>query len=165
MSNLQEILSKESENTHSIYLYREGVFYKAYEHSAYLFVKNVKPFMIKKRFVKYVNRDVVSIGFPTNSLHNYFEKDKIQEDERMAAVVLDVSIDSSVFLEWRKNIELTQETEKRHKEPSAASVSPSSLLHSSVNENSVIMRIRTFPMETKTPLDCMMFLSELKKML
>lgn len=88
MSNLQEILSNESENTHSIYLYREGVFYKAYERSAYLFVKNVKPFMVKKRFVKSVNQEVVSIGFPTNSLHNYFEKDKIQANENTAEVVL-----------------------------------------------------------------------------
>lgn len=88
MSNLKEILHKESENTHTLHFYREGVFFKAYEHSAYLFVKYVKPFMVKKRFVKSVNQEVVSIGFPTNSLHNYFEKDKIQEDERMAAVAL-----------------------------------------------------------------------------
>lgn len=164
MSNLQEILSKESENTHTIYFYREGVFYKAYEHSAYLFVNHVKPFMVKKRFVKCVNQEVVSIGFPTNSLLNYFDKDKIREDERTASVVLDVSVAPSVFLEWRNGIELCRDTEKRHKEPFAAT-SPLSSPHSSGDENSVITRIRTFPMEAKTPLDCMLFLSELKKML
>lgn len=70
MANLQEILRIESENSDKIHFYREGVFYKAYEQSAYLFVTHVKPFMVKKQFVKSVNREVVSIGFPTNSIHN-----------------------------------------------------------------------------------------------
>lgn len=59
MSNLVEVLSKEQDNTHTIYFYREGVFYKAYEQSAYLFVHHVKPFQVKKRFVKSVKREVV----------------------------------------------------------------------------------------------------------
>ena len=142
------------------------MFYKAYEKSAYLFVKHIKPFLLKKRFVKSVNQEVVSIGFPTNSLQSYFEKDKIQEKEGMAEVMLNVSVDSIVFDEWRKNIELTPERTKGQKDTSTPSVSLTSGSGTIIeNENSVIMRIRTFPMESKTPLDCMMFLSELKKML
>ena len=78
MSNLQEILALEQENQSSIYFYREGVFYKAYEQSAYLFVKYVRPFQVKKRHVKSVKQDVVFVGFPTNSLPNYFSADKIR---------------------------------------------------------------------------------------
>lgn len=79
MSNLLEILSIEQENQSSVYFYREGAFYKAYEHSAYLFVHHVKPFRLKRRFVKSVKREVISVGFPTNSLTNYFSSDKIRE--------------------------------------------------------------------------------------
>ena len=79
MSNLSEILQNECTNTHILYFYREGVFYKAYEHSAYLFVKHVKPFQVKKRMVKSVKQEVVSIGFPINSLTNYFSSEKIRE--------------------------------------------------------------------------------------
>nr|WP_294483310.1 hypothetical protein [uncultured Bacteroides sp.] len=161
MSNLQEILHKESENTHSIYLYREGVFYKAYEHSAYLFVKYVKPFMVKKRFVKSVNQEVVSIGFPTNSLHNYFEKDKIQEDENSAEVILTEPVDLADFNEWKKTIEQVPEVEKKQKKETSILSQQNPI----GNESVVILKIKTFPMEAKTPLDCMMFLSELKKML
>lgn len=160
MSNLQEILHKESENTHILHFYREGVFFKAYEHSAYLFVKYVKPFMVKKRFVKSVNQEVVSIGFPTNSLHNYFEKDKIQANENTAEVVLAESVDLVDFDEWKKTIELVPEVEKKQKETSTLSQQ-----NPIGNESVVILKIKTFPMEAKTPLDCMMFLSELKKML
>lgn len=51
MSNLVEVLLKEQDNTHMVYFYREGVFYKAYEQSAYLFVHHVKPFQVKKKHI------------------------------------------------------------------------------------------------------------------
>lgn len=52
MTTIESILAKESDNRQQIYLYREGVFYKAYERSAYLFVTRVKPFRAKKKTVK-----------------------------------------------------------------------------------------------------------------
>lgn len=104
MSNLLEILSKESSNTDTIYFYREGVFYKAYERSAYLFVHHVKPFRIKKRFVKSVKLEVVSVGFPTNSLYNYFAKERVVESEKEAKVELGQKIDSEDFEQWRAAI-------------------------------------------------------------
>ena len=96
MSSLLTFLSVELNNSGTLYFYREGVFYKAYEQSAYLFVKYVKPFQVKKRFVKSVKQEVAS--------------------ER-----------------WRADIPL--------------------------------MQVRMFPIEAKTPLDCMLFLSEIKKQL
>lgn len=62
MSNLHEILQTESGNTDKIHFYREGVFYKAYERSAYAFVTRVKAFMVKR-------------------LHSYFASDKITETD------------------------------------------------------------------------------------
>lgn len=52
MSQISSILSREIHNLHCIYFYREGVFYKAYERSAYLFVKHVRSFQLKKKFIK-----------------------------------------------------------------------------------------------------------------
>lgn len=89
MSNLVEILSKEIGNTSIVYFYREGVFYKAYERSAYLFVHHIKPFQVKKRFVKSVKKEVVTIGFPTHSLYNYFSKEQVVEQENEAKVELE----------------------------------------------------------------------------
>lgn len=104
MSNLQEILKTESENIDKIHFYREGVFYKAYERSAYLFVTQVKPFMVKKRFVKSVNQEVVSIGFPTNSLHSYFAADKVQEKDNEAEVTINTTLVPVDFEQWRESI-------------------------------------------------------------
>ena len=63
-----EILQREEGNTQSLFLYSEGGFIKLYEHSAYLFNTHVRDFKLSCRFVKTVNRYVVSLGFPANSL-------------------------------------------------------------------------------------------------
>lgn len=161
MSTLQEILKSEFTNTNKIHFYREGVFYKAYERSAYAFVTQVKPFMVKKQFVKSVNQEVVSIGFPTNSLRSYFAADKIQEKGNEAEVPLDIAVNLSDFESWREHVAITPA-----KEPSVKINSKtSSTVETSENERTIAIKIKTFPIEMKTPLECMLFLSELKKML
>lgn len=84
------------------------MFYKAYEQSAYLFVHHVKPFQIKKRFVKSVKREVISVGFPTNSLYNYFSKEKVSEFENCAKVELDKKIDLAEFEQWKNSMPLME---------------------------------------------------------
>lgn len=163
MSSLIDHLSQESKNADRIYLYREGVFYKAYERSAYLFVKHIKPFMVKKRLVKSVKREVVSIGFPTNSLYNYFSKEQVREFENVATVELDKKIDLVEFEQWRENIRLIEDTSQNpsgqmQKASAAEEPTPAA-------EKNIVMQIKIFPIEAKTPLDCMMFLSNIKKQL
>lgn len=158
MSSLSSILSKESLNTHMIYFYREGVFYKAYEQSAYLFVSYVKPFQVKKKNIKSVNQEVVSIGFPTKSLINYFPKDKIKETGNTAEVELDKIVNLEEFLSWKQMIEITLEKEEKHN----ASIPVNT---AATSEELISTKIKLFPMEQKTPLDCMLFLLELKKTL
>lgn len=164
MSNLLEILSLEQENHSSIYFYREGVFYKAYEQSAYLFVHHIKPFQIKKRYVKSVKREVISVGFPTNSLYNYFSKEKVTELENCAKVDLDKKLDLAEFEQWKNSVPLMEELPKN-----ATGNLKDSNNKTSVNvtsqEKSVVTQIRMFPIEAKTPLDCMLFLSGIKKLL
>jgi hypothetical protein len=48
-------------------IYKEGVFWIAYEQSAYYFYvqKGYKP---TKKFIKCIGQEVVSIGFPENAL-------------------------------------------------------------------------------------------------
>lgn len=163
MSQISSILSREIHNLHCIYFYREGVFYKAYERSAYLFVKHVRSFQVKKKFIKNVGNEVVSIGFPTNSIGNYFSQSSIKEDDNEVKVELDTELDPLEFASWKKSIELTSETNKKSK----SVLSSHQHIESTDNatECAVVMKIKTFPIEGKTPLDCMLFLSELKKTL
>lgn len=162
MSFIQEIIEKEHENTHHIYFYREGVFYKAYEHSAYLFITNIKVFQTKKRFVKSINQEIVSVGFPTNSLKSYFSVDKIKEEGNMAEVELDKVIDITAFTQWKSGLPIYQEDSGKQIKPVQQHTQPQPIISS--NEE-LIMKIRMFPIEGKTPLECMLFLSEIKSKL
>ena len=117
--------------------------------------------MVKKLFVKSVNQEVVSIGFPTNSLRNYFAADKIQEKDNEAEVPLDVAVNLSDFESWRENVAVTPAKEQSAKVNSRTSTAADM----SEDERTIVMKIKTFPIEVKTPLECMVFLSELKKIL
>lgn len=170
MSILHEILLREGINTHTIRFYREGVFYKAYERSAYLFVCHVKPFLVKKKRVKSVEQEVVSIGFPTHSIAHYFEQSRIKENGSEAEVEMTQEVDVVAFETWKQGIELTVANQhkspfKRGKVSSGDGCTPAMRESDDCAENEAILKLKLFPIEVKTPLDCMLFLSELKKML
>ena len=61
MPQIATILQDEvfNEGAH-IRLYAEGVFYKAYERSAWVACRVLHPFMVKKRAVRKVGQEVVS---------------------------------------------------------------------------------------------------------
>lgn len=60
----KEIIDRENGNIDCIWLYREGIFMKAYERSAFFAHVYIHEFKLSKRYVKSVNMDVVSLGFP-----------------------------------------------------------------------------------------------------
>ncbi len=71
-----EIISNESQNEDSIYLYREGMFMKAYERSAFFAHTLIHEFKLSKRYIKTVNMDVISLGFP-KSLASSSQKNRL----------------------------------------------------------------------------------------
>ncbi len=62
---LQEKIDRETGQ--KIYLYKQGVFWTAYEQSA-LILRHHKPLKISVKSVKAVNQPVVSVGFPDATL-------------------------------------------------------------------------------------------------
>ncbi|MDR0334140.1 MAG: hypothetical protein LBI15_11865 [Dysgonamonadaceae bacterium] len=49
-------------DTFAVNLYKEGIFWMAYEQSAYA-VCQIKPYIARKKYVKAVSAEVVSVGF------------------------------------------------------------------------------------------------------
>ena len=64
----REIIDREDQNTDSIWLYREGMFMKAYERSAFFAHTLIHEFKLSKRYIKTVNMDVISLGFPEQTI-------------------------------------------------------------------------------------------------
>lgn len=60
----KEILAREESNVDSIWLYREGLFVKAYDRSAFFAHTLIHEFKVSRRYIKSVNADVYSVGFP-----------------------------------------------------------------------------------------------------
>lgn len=76
MPSIIEIIGKETKNTDCIHLYKEGLFWKAYQQSAYRI--NHLPFVeykVIKKYVKAVGQEVISIGFPSLNLSKHFKEE------------------------------------------------------------------------------------------
>jgi len=169
---IEDIVKAEAENNNTIILLREGIFWKAYEKSAYAFCKHIKPFMVKKKYIKSVNDEIVSIGFPMSSTQAILNgRPILLEEERKMVVSID-DIDNEGFLAWKNEQTLTavpqssQNTSGGMRYSSSSSNGSSQGMQNCSNqEKEVITRIKMFSLESKTPLECMLFLSEIKKQL
>ena len=64
----RELIAAEANNTDRIALYREGLFWKAYERSAYALCSQVRAFKPTRKILKSLGGgDIVSVGFPTRA--------------------------------------------------------------------------------------------------
>ena len=64
----RDFLSAESANTDRIVLYREGLFWKAYERSAFALCSQVRPLKPTRKTLKTLGGgDLISVGFPVVS--------------------------------------------------------------------------------------------------
>lgn len=66
-------LQLETVNTGVVHLWLEGMFWKAYERSAYIFVCRVSGYKPYKKWIKSVGGEVVAIGFPAKAFDKLLE--------------------------------------------------------------------------------------------
>ena len=58
-----EIIDRERRSDGTVLLYPEGMFYKAYEQSAFILCTKVHPFKVSARELKGMDGPLVSVGF------------------------------------------------------------------------------------------------------
>lgn len=161
MAQIKEILETERNNRDKIYLYREGLFYKAYEHSAYLWVHNVCEYEVRCRYVKIVNQNVISIGFPQNALKSKVIGLKTEEFPQGVIIHAGEDIPDCDFDKWKSEL-----VNKAQNVDKTLECQEPSICYGRENKyGDVIDELRRFPIETSSPIDCMMLVSRLKKML
>lgn len=106
MPSINEILENESQNNGSfILLYPEGMFYKAYERSAWLACMYLGNLLVEKRYIKKVQQDVVSVGFPKSSIEKWAGGRKIRTMDNYVMIILDDSeiqeYSDEIFHKWK----------------------------------------------------------------
>ncbi len=139
-------------------LYKEGIFWTAYEQSAYAIVR-IKPYKVTKKFVKVIEQEVVSVGFPQSSLENLTVGmiEEVKEDT-LAVFRLTEAVDPEEFRLWKEALPLTAFPEKLQGSRTTETFQETS------NQAAIISRLKAFSIANATPVECMLFLSELQKM-
>ena len=156
MASINEILASEAKTNHSVRLFREGsLFFRAYELSAYLFVHHVRMYEIHHKYFKVCNNDVVWLGFPQKSLPS-LGCQYVENADGTVSIPVEVEIDEQQFQQWKSeqishqklpvmDVPFTTKTDK--------------------DEAEVLQRLRTFNLAGSTPMETMLFVSELQRML
>ena len=82
---VKEIIQIENGNHNTIILLREGIFWRAYEKSAYAFSMQIHPYKPTRKWVIAVKQDVVSLGFPVSAAGNVLNGCKVlmQQEGRL----------------------------------------------------------------------------------
>lgn len=162
MAKLTDILSAEKQRQDAaarlvIHLYQEGSFLRAYEWSAWLCCRYLNNFKVTRRTIKGTDDTMTFIGFPVTSLGKYGSSDcevHMLEDKNVDIVLTNVKdeLETENFENWKQSVPLVQSKQKEQ-----------SVVLSPVSLTAIMQRILSFPIERKSPLDCMTFMAEIKQ--
>lgn len=186
--DLLKKLELETTNVGVVHLWLEGMFWKAYEKSAYLFVQRISGYKPYKRFVHAAGGEVLAIGFPSKAFARVTDGRTLEQVDEKHCIMSGFNVDRNEmkgYYEWKQNVPsfpyavvATQEQQpatvseehapvpvkprKRQTPPPVAPV-PAPVSVVPEIENSLANELRRFRMESATPLDCMVFLAHLIK--
>ena len=192
MDSIIDVVGRENIAAREVILYPEGIFYRAYGFSALRFIRSLRPYQAKKRHYKKLGAEVCYLGFPQAALDGLLPEGFKAETTAEGTVVVSGpfgALTQQEYDEWVRSIPLsvskprspvsdsgdvsasggafvgggTQETDASFP---ARDVPQEGVAGSaSAAEREVLRRLHGFALEAATPLECMLFLSELKKRL
>lgn len=151
---VKEKIAQELNNANSIYLLKEGIFWRAYNQSAMRFVNNMKPLKIIRKYIKKAGQEIFYCGFPESSLDNIREKAiekgfQITEINDKKIVISGVSAEED-YKNWMKN------------QPACLNESVVQYAKRNTPDN-IIQQIQNYPLENATPMETMLFIQKLKQ--
>jgi len=156
---IKNIIAKEDNNANSILLFREGIFWRAYERSAFLFITHLKPYRLSKKYYKNVGCEIVFCGFPNTTLDELLAKVgsmEVLREENMIRITGFEQIENEIFLDWKYGI---PSVVKENKPEYSACKYKHNL------QEQVIEHIRNFSVVRSTPLECQQLLVKLQEQL
>ena len=176
MDNIINVAEREKIDSEEIILYPEGIFYRAYGYSALRFIRHVRPYQVKKRYYKKLGRELCYIGFPQSAPVALPEEDYRTEKTEEGTVVIRGPFDAITPEEYDAWMESIPLSVAKSRTPPPAGPENTMTADRPANDNTyrmpgssaeqeVLARLHAFALETATPLECMLFLSDLKQRL
>ena len=142
----------------TIRLIKSGNFFRAYNHSAWLFQSCVTEYRVIRKYIKALKQNIWYIGFPGERLFETLggrEAVKADYGFDVALAAEEVPAEEG-YQEWLRSVE----AEDSSKADDAA-LSPAG----PGTERDVLRKLREFPLENKTMVECVAFLASLRKAL
>jgi hypothetical protein len=153
-----------STNITTLTLYREGLFYKCYNEDAMIFVQKVKAYKVSAKFVKRVEANVYSIGFPVSEVekgHLSFEN----ISEKIGAKSYEIKDKHIVFLienaDAKRDYNEWTETIQEDKNVVAAK-EPALVYEPRLDMDGIISMIKNYDLANSTPMQGLNFIQQLK---
>ena len=171
MAAIKEILEiengrKTAEDWQVIHLFQEGSFYRAYEVSAWLCHRHISEFKVTHRHLKGIEESVAFVGFPVLNLEKRTPEGATVETlaEKHLAMRLpmqgteDAEAMAAEFGQWKQQWPVTEK-----KDDDEAPRPPRQTAHQQPTLFSIAQTILAYPIEHHSPLDCIMFLADVKR--
>ena len=159
MASIENSLKYESEvETGKVRLISSGEFVRAYNHSAWLFYCCISKYKVIRKYSKAHQKDVYFLGFPVSKLLDLINGRGYAKTDFGYDITLkpgEVPAEEG-YEQWTKEVPVEAASRA---EASALPLSGREL------EGAVCKKIREFPLETKTPVETVVFLSEMRKLL
>ncbi len=151
-----EILDAEARNVNTVALHSEGMYWYAYERSAYIIDTQLKIFKARyRRTAASADGGIVSISFPESEIQTLFSRCRLlNATGRMMVYGVFEPVDEAAFADW-----------KQRKAPQWRQGIPPAFASGECAEQTVLRLLRDFDLRKRTPLECRMFLMELKKLI
>ena len=160
MATYIEVVKFEEEKSspNIIRLVKSGEFYRAYNHSAWLFQCCIAEHKVMRKYVKALKCDVFYVGFPAKSLFNNIgERNSIKTEYGFDIELTEDEIpEDEGFETWKTTIQT---------EPSSKGDFHSLPLAGADAEREVLFRLRECSLENMSMVECAVFLAELRKLL
>lgn len=141
-----------------IVLFKEALFCKAYEECAWQFCMFIKAYKPVKQYIKKVNKEIVSIGFPVSVLENIINiaKEKgyeIEQNENIIKIITNEICEGS-FEEWKNNIVMKTPIQS-DKNNNVSTIDK--------RKEEIIEKLKGYSLANHTPIETMYFVMELQK--
>lgn len=142
----------------TVRLIKCGEFYRAYNHSAWLFHCCIAEHKVMRKFLKAANEDIYYIGFPEKSLFANIGERKSVKTEMGFDIELqaDEIPDEGEYEQWKMSVQTNHSSKGDFFSLPVAGADA---------EREVLRRLRAFPLESKSMVECAVFLAELRKLL
>lgn len=175
MAGIKDILEieqdrKDPKDWQIINLFQEGSFYRAYEVSAWLCHTYIYQFKVTHRHVNGIEQSIAFVGFPVTSLEKRTPQGAsiVPKTEKHIMLMLSPS-EQKITVDEMKNefaVWKSRQPVAEAKEKPDADIKKNTAIGNREDKLtlfSIAQGILSYPIENHSPIDCMLFLSNVKK--